>query len=71
MLEFLIDIIFVVLGIQVSQKSVEIPMCTKCAPFWADLFLYSYEAKFVQIILREKKCLAVTFNLTFRYIDDV
>ena len=35
-------------------------------------YLYSYEAKFVQKLLRDKdKKLAVSFNLTYRYIDDV
>ena len=38
----------------------------------ADLFLYSYEAEFIQKLLHEKKMsLAVAFNSTFRYIDDV
>ena len=38
----------------------------------ADLFLYSYEAEFVQKLLRDKnKKLAVSFNLTYRYMDDV
>ena len=38
----------------------------------ADLFLYSYEAEFVQKILSNKhKTLAGSFNFTFRYIDDV
>ena len=43
-----------------------------CAPLLADLFLYSYQAEFIQKLLREKKkSLAVAFNSTFRYIDDV
>ena len=43
-----------------------------CAPLLADLFLYSYEAEFVQKLLRDKnKKLPVSFNLTYRYIDDV
>jgi hypothetical protein len=47
-------------------------MGNNCAPLVADLFLYSYEAEFVQKLLHEKKkFLAVAFNLTFRYIDDV
>ena len=72
MLEFLIDNIFVVFGNQVFQQSVGIPMGTNCAPLLADLFLYSYEAEFIQKLLREKKkSLAVAFNSTFRYIDDV
>jgi hypothetical protein len=41
-------------------------------PLLADLFLYSYEAEFVQKLLRDNnKKLAVSFNHTFRYIDDV
>ena len=37
-----------------------------------DLFLYSYEAEFVQSLLQAgKKHLAQQFNFTYRYIDDV
>ena len=47
-------------------------MGTNCAPLLADLFLYYYEADFMQELLRNKdKKLAVSFNFTFRYIDDV
>jgi hypothetical protein len=50
-------------------------MGTNCAPLLVDLFLYSYEAEFVQKLLRDnnkkKKKLAVSFSHTFRYIDDV
>ena len=47
-------------------------MDTNCTPLLADLFLYYYEAVFVQDILHEKKkSLAVIFNFTFRYIGDV
>ena len=47
-------------------------MGTNCAPLLADLFLYSYEADFVQSLLKAgKKHLAQQFNFTYRYIDDV
>ena len=47
-------------------------MGTNCAPLLADLFLYSYEAEFIQNLIKQKKVsVASTFNLTFRYIDDV
>jgi hypothetical protein len=46
-------------------------MGTNCAPLLTDLFLYSYEAEFIQKPLREKKKSLVAFNSTFRYIDDV
>jgi hypothetical protein len=72
MLEFLIDNIYVVVGGQVFHQFVGIPMGTNCAPLLADLFLYSYEAEFIQKLLHEKKkILAVTFNSTFRYIDNI
>jgi hypothetical protein len=48
MLAFLVDNIYVVFGDQVFQQSVDIPMDTTCAPLLADLFLYSYDAEFVQ-----------------------
>ena len=47
-------------------------MGTNCAPLFADLFLYSYEAEFVQGLLKSgKKQLAQSFSFTYRYIDDV
>jgi hypothetical protein len=47
-------------------------MDTNCAPLLADLFLYSYDADFIQGLLnKNKKKLARSFHFTFRYIDDV
>ena len=47
-------------------------MGTNCALLLADLFLYSYEAEFIQELLKKnEKKLARSFNFTFRYIDDV
>ena len=72
MLEFLIDNIFVMFGGRVFQQTVGIPMGTNCAPLLADLFLYSYEADFIQGLLKKnEKKLARSFNFTFRYLDDV
>ena len=72
MLEFLIDNIFVMFGGRVFQQTVGIPMGTNCAPLFADLFLYSYEAYFIHGLLRKnEKKLARSFNFKFRYIDDV
>ena len=54
----------------VSQQTVGIPMDTNCAPLLADLFLYSYQADFIQGLLKKnEKKLARSFNFTFRYID--
>jgi hypothetical protein len=74
MLGFLVDNICVVFGDQVFRQSVGIPMGFICAPLLVDLFLYSYEAEFVQKLLRDNnKKLAMCFNHTFWYIyiDDV
>ena len=47
-------------------------METNCAPLSADLFLYSYEARFIQGLLQKKeKKIAKSFSFSFRYIDDV
>ena len=70
MLEFLVDNIFVVFGGKVFQQIVGIPMGTNCAPLLANIFLYSYEAEFIQSLLSTgRKKIASQF--TYRYIDDV
>ena len=59
-------------GGHVYQQTVGIPMGNNCVPLVADLFLYSYEADFVQHLQKSKfKKQKTSFNLTFRYIDDV
>ena len=46
-------------------------MGTNCAPLLADIFLFSYEADFIQSLFSTgKEHLASRFNLTYRYIDD-
>jgi hypothetical protein len=47
MLNFLIHNIFVVVGGQIFQQSVGIPMGTNCASLLTDMFLYSYGAEFI------------------------
>ena len=59
-------------GGRVLQQTLGIPTGTNCAPLLADFFLYSYEADFIQGLLKNNKNkLARSFNFTFRYIDDV
>ena len=73
MLEFLADNIFVVFPGKVFQQAVGIPMGKNCSPLLADIFLYSYEADFIQSLLSTgTKQFASRFNLTYRYmyIDD-
>jgi hypothetical protein len=72
MLEFLIGNIFVMFAGPVFQQTVGIHMGKNCVPLLADLFLYSYEADFIQGLLKKnEKKLPQSFNFTFRYIDDV
>ena len=72
MVNFLIDNIFVQFGGQIYQQTIGIPMGTNCAPLLADLFLYTYEAEFIQNLIQQgDKTTARAFNNTFRYIDDV
>ena len=47
-------------------------MGTNCTPLLADLFLYSYEAEFIQTLIKSgKRHLDKSFCSTYRYIDDV
>ena len=72
MIEFLIDNIFVESGGVIFQQVIGIPMGINCAPLLADLFLYSYEAEFIQTLIKSgKRHLANSFCFTYRYIDDV
>ena len=47
-------------------------MGINCAPLLVDLFLYSYEAGFIQELLKKnEKKLDRSFNFMFRYTDNV
>jgi hypothetical protein len=71
MLEFLIDNIFIMSGGRVFKQTVGIPTGTNYV-LLVDLFLYSHEADFIQGLLKKnEKKLVISFNFTFRYIDDV
>ena len=72
MVEFLIDNIFAKCGGYLFRQVIGIPMCTNCAPLLADLFLYSYESDFLDNMIRTgHRKPARSFNLCFRYIDDL
>ena len=58
-------------GGRVYQQTVGIPMGTNCAPLLADLFLYSYEAYFIQELLKkDEKKLAQSFNYKFQSLSN-
>ena len=72
MVEFLMDNIFVQFGGRLFRQIIGIPMGTNCAPLLADLFLYSYENEFLDNMIRSgHRRLARSFNLCYRYIDDL
>ena len=49
MLTWLIDNIYVTFGNKVFRQQIGIPMGTDCAPFLANLFLFSYEFKWLDV----------------------
>ena len=55
LLDFLIDNIFVTFGGRVFQQTVGILMGTNCSPPFTDLFLFSYEAGFIQKLFSKKE----------------
>ena len=72
MIEFLIDTIFVQFGRCLFQQVIGIPMITNCAPLLTDLFLCSYENEFLDNMIESgHRRLAKSFNLCYRYIDDL
>jgi len=72
MINFLIDSIFIAFGCRIFQHTVCIPLGTNCAPRFAGVFFHTYEAEFVQELLRKgDKKSATSFNYTFRCMGDV
>ena len=73
LLGFLIDNIYVSFGNTIMRQVIGIPMGTDCAPLLADLFLHSYEAAFIQKLMKNKSTfhIAKSFNKTDRYFDDL
>ena len=65
MLEYIIDNIFVQFGGRIFQQTNGIPMGTNCALLLANLFSYSYEAVFIQGLIKVgKQRHAQQFNFT-------
>ena len=70
MIDFLADNIFVKFGGCLFRQVLGIPVRTKCAPL--DLFLYSYESEFLDILVRSgHRRLTRSFNLCYRYTADL
>ena len=72
MIEWLIDNTYVIVGNQVLRQTIGIPMGTDCAPFLANLFLFSYEFRYLNNLLKQRNFTVLNkFRRCVRYIDDV
>ena len=72
LLNWLIDNIFVTFGDKVFRQQIGIPMGTDCAPFLANLFLYSYEYEWIDKQRKDNNHhLLHCFKHCCRYIDDL
>ena len=68
---FLIENCNFTVGNKVFQQSIGIPMGIDPAPFWANLFLYTYEADFISRTIPLDPIKARHFHATKRFIDDL
>ena len=72
MIEFLTDNIFMQFGGCLFHQVIGIQVGTNCAPLLANLFLDSYKNEFLDNMIRNgHRWLARSFNLCYRYIDDL
>ena len=71
-MRWLIDNIYVTFGDKCFRQVIGIPMGTDCAPFLANLFLYSYEYKWIDKQRKNNRFdLLRHFQSCCRYIDDL
>ena len=67
----LIENCFFTVGNVTLKQAIGIPMGIDPAPFWANLFLYFYENKFMTSLISNDKVKARHFHSTSRFIDDL
>ena len=72
MIKFVIDNTYFRFGNNVYKQAIGIPMGTTCAPYIANLTLFSYEFKFISNKLKSQNSnICRDLSMTFRYIDDI
>ena len=69
--EYLIDNVYIKVGINVYRQTIGIPMGTYCAPQLENLFLFHYEYSYMKNLMRDNLFMAKRFSDTARYIDDL
>ena len=70
-IEHLIRCCYFTVGDLVMRQAIGIPMGIDPAPFWANLFLYSYEHRYMRGLITTDKVKARHFHSTKRFIDDL
>ena len=58
-------------GNSLLRQKIGIPMGIDPAPFWANLFLYTYENEYLPELISNDKVKACHFHATKRFIDDL
>ena len=70
-LKYLLDNCHFKCGNKLFKQVIGIPMGSDPAPFFANLFLYCYESRWMKRMKKENNILARKFGKIFRYIDDL
>lgn len=69
---WLITNCYITLGDRVWRQCKGIPMGFSCSPIWCNMYLLSYEARFIQRLAKlGRQDLMSRFQHPFRYIDDL
>ena len=64
--------LFIRFDSELYKQMLGVPMGTNCAPFVADLFLFSYKRDFkLSLSYNSQADVIVAFNYTSRYVDDL
>ena len=70
-LKYILDNCFFEVGNLIFQQKIGIPMGSDPAPFFANLFLYNYESKWLHKLKNQQYHKARKFSNVFRFIDDL
>ena len=70
-MKHLIENCYFNVGPVIMRQAIGIPMGIDPAPFWANLFLYQYEHRYMDTLIPEDKTSARHFHSTKRFIDDL
>ena len=70
-MSFLINKCFFAIGNMVFKQNVDILMGIDPAPFWASLFLYFFESKYIKQLISNGSSKAYKYHGIFRFTDDI